>query len=63
MLANAQGVSEPPPDDHVRREILSVLAALGPLLLSASRAVDSPEPRSAYPPLRDAARVLAPYVA
>lgn len=63
MLATGpQGGNEAAPDDNaIRREVLSVLAALGPLLLSASRAIDSPQPRDALTALGHAAAVLAPY--
>ena len=59
MLAQILGGSEPTPNDEdVRRAVEATLAALGPLLLDASRAADSPEPRAAILPLRRAALLL-----
>lgn len=63
MLATAQGGSEPTPDqDATRREVLDVLAALGPQLLDASRALDTSDPTTARASLRRAAEILARYL-
>lgn len=65
MLVTDKGGREPTPtpdDDSVRREVLSLLARLGPLLLAASQAIDSPAPARARIMLARAARLLAPYL-
>lgn len=63
MLATTDGGSEPTPDqDAARREILDVLAALGPHLLDASRALDTTSPTTARASLRRAAEILARYL-
>jgi hypothetical protein len=62
MLATDAGEREATPDDVFRREVIAALAALGQHLLAASRALDSPEPRGAQQPLREAARILAPFL-
>lgn len=66
MLATETGGSEPSPDssvtDDARQEVIGVLAALGPHLLAASRAIDGPTPRAAFISLSAAARVLRAYL-
>lgn len=58
MLATDTGGSEPTPNDAIRREVLSILAALGPHLLAASKALDGPNPAAALVSLQRAAHVL-----
>jgi hypothetical protein len=62
VAAATRGESEPTPNDSLRREVLDVLAALGPHLLAASRAIDGPTPRDALAALHHAALALAPYL-
>jgi hypothetical protein len=62
MLATTRGGSEPTPNDQRRREVLALLAAVGPHLLAASTAIDTPTPDDAIPELRAAAAILRPYM-